>query len=645
MTPRWRGGWADRLELLGPLGVYAFVTLAGLTTSSVGLLSTAGTGGVAGQIGTPLRVRSDEWLTQAPIELAVLANGSSMHPPLSQAPDLIFQVSSGGPFESVLFLEGNLLRLGALLPDTMLFAAFRAFPWLLVALFLPPLLRRLGANRPLSWLAVVLCFLAPASLWWSFMPIRILGFAAAGCYLLFVARDRLGRTPPDRRSRVLGLLQAALAGILLARLVSYYVPWSVTIGVPLVLATGVFLVREKELRRPALLAVGAGALVSLVVLGGTFWENAAALTAELDTVYPGLRRTTGAALTPYQLFGAPGLFGLADFPAPAVLNQSEISSAFLICAVWAAVLWGRARGTATPPQRAALLTLAIATTVVASWAMVSWGGLGSHLPLLSAVMPERAAQTAGFPATLLLCLVASRLEGDTRKLALAAALVTGAVTAYAVSDLQKAIPELVGWQVWLVVLLTAVLVWAVTRFPRHWAPVVAVLVVTGLAGLDSNPLLFGLGEIRDSPAARSAMRFQDRSEDEHVLFAADNWFTTAMLVANGVPSMTGYQVTGPDRDAWERIDPDGTAEEVWNRGSSYLLMTFDGPRDAPPVVAQGSSPDVIAVQADPCWLADSDFAVTHIVTSGAKAPRCGTLVDEFTWSGLTQYVYRLTPSS
>ena len=110
------------------------------------------------------------------------------------------------------------------------------------------------------------------------------------------------------------------------------------------------------------------------------------------------------------------------------------------------------------------------------------------------------------------------------------------MTAYAVSDLQKAIPQLVAWQVWLVVLLDGGLVWAVTALPaalgcRSWPS----LVVTGLAGLDSNPLLFGLGEIRDSPAARSAMRFQDRSEDEHVLFAADNWFTTAMLVANGVP--------------------------------------------------------------------------------------------------------------
>ena len=90
---------------------------------------------------------------------------------------------------------------------------------------------------------------------------------------------------------------------------------------PLVLATGVFLVRETgSSRRPALLAIGAGALVSLVVLGGTFWENAVgAPTAELEHGLPRPAPDSPArALTPYQLFGAPGLFGLADFPAPAV---------------------------------------------------------------------------------------------------------------------------------------------------------------------------------------------------------------------------------------------------------------------------------------------------------------------------------------
>ena len=246
-----------------------------------------------------------------PIELGVMAHGSSQHPLFSQQPDLIYQVSSGSVVESVLFLEGNLLRLGPWLPDAMLFAAFRGFSWLLLFLAMPALLRRLGANRPMAWLGTFLCFLAPASLWWSFMPIRILAFAAAGCLLLFLARDRLvaGR-------RVTGLLLAGLAGLCLARLVTYYVPWSVTIGVPLVVATGLFLLREREGRRAALTAIATGAGVGLLLLVGTFWENWPALHAELNTVYPGQRRATGMAQAPYQLFGAPGLSELEDDPDP-----------------------------------------------------------------------------------------------------------------------------------------------------------------------------------------------------------------------------------------------------------------------------------------------------------------------------------------
>ena len=143
----------------------------------------------------------------------MLANGSSTHPPLRQEPDLIYQVSSGGSCRVGAVPRGQPAAPGPWLPDAMLFAAFRAFPWLLLFLVLPPLLRRLGANRPLSWLAVVLCFLAPASLWWSFMPIRILGFAAAGCYLLFLARDRLVAQAPDRRAGS-GAAAGRLAGIL-----------------------------------------------------------------------------------------------------------------------------------------------------------------------------------------------------------------------------------------------------------------------------------------------------------------------------------------------------------------------------------------------------------------------------------------------
>lgn len=631
---RLRGSWADRLEVLVPVLVYAAMVLGGLSTSSLALLGMTPAGDGAPQLGESLPIRSDEWLTQAPIELSVLAHGSSTAPSLSQDPDLIYQVSSGGIVESVLFHEGNLLRLGEWLPDEMLFSAFRAWPWLLFVLALPPLLRRMGASRPLSWLAVVLTALAPAALWWSFMPIRIMAFAAAGSYLLWLARDRMvaGR-------RVTALLQAAVAGVLLARLVTYYVPWSLTVGVPLVIATGVYLVADRATRRPALLTISAGAAVSLAVLAGTLLENAASLSAELNTVYPGLRRVTGAAQSPAQLFGAPGLFEMEAGPAPTLLNQSEISSGFLVCAIWALVLWRRGWSASTTAQRGAIVTLAAATGLWSAWAMVSWGVLGEHLPLLSAVLPVRAAQTVGFPAVLLLVLLASRLTGDTARLAVAAAATCAAVTAYGVSDMQRALPGLATWQVWVGVLAVAAVVYAVTRWPRRPWPVVGALAVCLAAGADTNPVVHGVGELRQSAAAHNARALIDRAEGEGTLIATNTLAANALFVANGAPMLTGYQVTGPIEEEWEKVDPTRAYEDVWNRGASYLYVELDGPRRTP--VVEAPVPDTIIVRTDPCWLAESDLDVGYVVSTIPLASRCVTQTNEFTWYGGQQLVYRL----
>lgn len=620
--------------MLLPLLAYAAIVLGSLSTSSLGLLSVEGAGEGADQWGSSLPIRSDEWLTQAPIDLSVLAHGTSTAPSLSQDPDLIYQISSGQVVESVLFHEGNFLRLGPWLPDEMLFSAFRAWPWLLLVLALPPLLRRMGASRPLSWLGVVLVFLAPASLWWSFMPVRIMAFAAAGSYVLWLARDRMvaGR-------RATAVLQAGLAGILLARLVTYYVPWSLTLGVPLVIATGVYLVADRVTRRQALLTVGAGALVSLVVLAGTLVENAASLSAELNTVYPGLRRVTGAAQMPVQLVGGPVLFEMEDGAAPTLLNQSEISSGFLVCAFWALVVWRRAWAGATTAQRAAIATLAAATSLWSAWAMFDWGPLGEHIPLLSSVLPVRAAQTVGFPATLLLVLLVSRLTGDSSRLAAAAAVTTGVVTAYGASDARRALPDLATWQVWTAVLAVSAVAYAVTRWPSRSWPVVGTLVVCLAAGIDANPVVRGVGDLRTSPAADAARALTQRAEADGTLIATNSMAANALLIANGAPTLTGNQVTGPIVSEWEKVDPDHEYENVWNRGASYLYVAFDGERDAPWV--EEAAPDVIVIHAHPCWLAESDLDVGYVVATLEIPGGCVRPLRTFTWNGGTQYVYAL----
>lgn len=659
----WRvfGSWADRLEVLAPLVTYALMVVTGLTTSSLGLLRVrpADTS-VPDQVGDALAIRSDEWLTATPIELATLANGSSMTSPLANGPDLIYQVSSGSPVESLFFTEGTLLRLGAWLPDEMLFAAFRAYPWLLLALFLPPLLRRLGANRPMSWLAVALCLLAPAAIWWSFIPIRILGLAAAGCYLLVLATDRV-----ERRHHLLGIPLAVLAGMLLARQVTYYVPWSLTTGVPLILATGLFLVLDRERRRAALVAIGVGAACALLLLVGVFWENWAALHAELNTLYPGQRRSTGAAQLPFELFGAPGLFEIEGLEAPLGTNQSEASSAYLVSGLVALALWPAVRARVSTPEKGAMGALAGATVLFAAWSMFDWGPLGESVPLLSSLMPSRTAQTVGFPATLLMCLVVSawarsseaeaeagpEAEAGTgpdarrvrRRRALQVAVVVGVVTAYAVSDLKNPWPGMPSWQVWTAVAVTTALMWAFVRHPRHWVPVVAAVVVSLLAFADANPLTFGLGDLRNSPAAERARGLRDVSIESRSRMVTDSMGANALLVANGVPMLSGYQVTGPVREQWEVLDPEGDYELVWNRGASYLLFAFDKPEGAAPEVIEEGF-DVIRVHTDACWLAESPWRVERLVSEAGIASRCAKQVGTIAWNGTEQKVYRLRSS-
>lgn len=635
-----------------PILGYAAMVLSGATTSSLGLLHVALHHPAARMIGQPLAIRSDEWLTETPIELATLAHGASMTSPLAHGPDLIYQVSSGSPIESILFLEGNLLRLGQWLPDAMLFAAFRGYSWLLLALFLPPLLRRFGANRPMSWLAVVLCFLAPSSVWWSFMPVRILGLAAAGCYFLILAKERL-----DRRHWTRGLLLAALSGLLLARLVTYYVPWCVTIGVPLVLATGLYLIYERDGRRRALVAIGVGAAIAIVLLIGLFWENWGALQAELSTVYPGQRRVTGQAMQPSWIFGGPGLFDLDSDPTLVGTNQSEITSAYLICGLVAALLWPVVRRRMPGRGKAAVAGLAVPTVVFTAWIMFNWGPVGDHIPGLDVIMPVRAAQTVGIPATIVMCLVLSiwaRQDTTTRESthadirgrrsrALTIAAITAVVTGYSVGYLQMLIPSLPAWQVWLATAVTTALVWAFVRYPGHWAPVVLALVVSLAAYADANPITFGLGQVRTSHAAGRARAFAANDVANGTVMVTDSTVANALLIANGVPLLSGYQVTGPVRKEWQVIDPSLQYEKSWNRGASYLLFAFDGPRGQAPVVANPQN-DVIQVHTDPCWLASSPFHVSRIVSAGPVTSQCARRDGTFAWNGVKQHVYRLQAS-
>ena len=646
----WRifGGWADRLEVILPWAGYLVFVLSGATTSSMGLLRAEDPSApFSGMLGNPLPIRSDEWLSQGPVELGTLINGSSMTSPLAHSPDLVFQLPSGSFMGSIFFFDGNFLRLGSWLPDAMLFSAYRAFPWLLLTLFLPPLLRRLGANRPMSWLAVVLCFLTPVNIWWSFTPARILGMTATGCYLLILAKDHIGK-----KNWVRGLLAAGVGGLFLARLVTTYAPWSLVIGLPLVLAVLVFLVWERIGRRSAVIAIGMGAAVGLLLFVGLLWENWGAFQAELSTVYPGQRRVANALVSPQALLGAPGLFGLNKNAAlvPSE-NQSEVTSAYLVCGLVAVLLWPAIRRRLPKREKAAIAVLALGTLVWLSWTIFYFGSAGHVIPVLNRVPSTRAVQVVGIPATILMCLVISALSKQQkhhkvksttttdhrfRPFAIAAAVLV--VTGFGVGNLKTWWPTLPAWQIWLSTVAMAGFVWSFVRFPRRWQPVA----LAALAGLISfgltNPIMFGLGPVRTSHAAHLARTMRAHLKSDDTLAVTDSLMADALFLANGVPMLSGHQTTGPVQQEWKIIDPTGKYENSWNRGASYLTFDFSQETTGLPEVVNPGE-DIIQVKTNACWLADSSFKVSRIVSTQILNSPCVTKTGTFVWYGLKMRIY------
>jgi len=618
--------------------LYVAAVLSGATTSSLGISSLRVNPGAptSDQIGTPLAIRTDEWLTETPLDLATLTDGTRADTPLSTSADLLSQIPSNLP-ESVVFWDGDLLRLGSVFPSQMLFAAWWWLPTLLVLLCLPPLLMRLGATRELAWLAAVVTVAAPASAWWSLSPVRLLGFAIAGCLAMLVAADRLGERRYARAA-----LFGAIAAVLFSRLPTSYVPWALTTAVPLVLATTGLLVWSPR-NRLSIVGLSVGVLLGAALLWGLMaLVDSAAVHAELNTVYPGLRRETGMLQGPHLLFGAPVLGYLQTGNMPVGTNQSELSSAYTFAAVWAGLLWLAVKRPRWDRTAVPAAVLAISCVVLLIWCLVNLGSFGEALPLLNRIIPSRAAQTVGYPAFMLLTLVLGRTESLVPvRVAAAIAAACGLLAVYGGSGVQAVMPSLPTSYVVLASVVVVLVVFVVTCWPRSpWVALgVGVIVVAQV--ITVNPLIFGLGDLHGSSAARRAVQLRREAIRNGSYWVTDSMYTDALMLANGVPLLSGHQLVGPVTSEWLKLDPDRTYETAWNRGASYLIFVWTSSQT--PVITN-PDPDVIQVSVDPCTLRSRGFNLAGVVSTASLHQACLVPERPFTFSGTTNYVYALRRS-
>jgi len=632
----WRWATAsDHPARIAVLVLYVVLVLTGGTTSSIGIGDLRQDPGQPQglQFGAGSMIRSDEYNAFSPIAISIMATGSEPTTSALAAPaDVVHRYSSGGFFESFVYFDSTILRAAAVLPDEMVFAARWWLPAVLLFLFLPKWFSQIGASRHMGWMAAFLIALSPAASWWTMMPIQLMAYTLAGSSLMLSAYSNF-----NSGSKARPVVQSLAAGILLAGIPSFYIPWSLVLGLPVLAASSIWMLTRPASWRPKLKAIGLAGAVALLFGVGTLVENRDGISALLNTVYPGSRRSTGEAQPFGFLFGAPSLAHLKE-AVPVGSNQSELSTAFTVTFVWAVLVWlgisvvGRWRDNVVP------IVLSMFGAVWLVWCTVNFGPLGAKIPLLNYVQPARAAQVCGIIGTLLVAVLISRLT-DSRnwRLSVTAALCTGLVTAYAGSQLQLTyLPTASRVGLLLAALGVSAVVFCVTSFPKAVWPVGLAAVLTFIPVFGSNPLIFGLGDLRTSATAKYFFEEGRASREAGTLWASDRASVDTVMLANGVPSLTGVQRSGPDKEKWAVLDPEGHFENDWNRGGGFIQFVWT---PGMPMAFGNNGGDRTILQIDPCDLKRVEPSLTHITASQDISGACLRFERELMWSGQSVRVY------
>lgn len=619
----------------GPLLLYLVLTVLGVTQSSIGIgnLRQDLAAPTPDMIGPGLAIRSDEFLTATPILLGAAATGESDDRNPLTARQGFFTLVPDGPVSAVVLPEGAAFLLGPVLPDRMLLAAAWWLPYLLLALGAPAYFRSLTGSREIGLFAALLVVVSPASAWWSATPVEIIGFTIAGSAALLRCREHVAarRTWP-------AVAWGIGAAILLARIPLLYQPWSVVLALAILAVAAVPLVLDRAERRSGLLAVGGVGAVAAALAAGTVLENLEGVRASLNTLYPGSRVGVGSANPLQEVFGGTALGNLRAQELVAT-NASEISSSFAVAAVWAVLLLLLGVRFRDGRHRTATITAAGVTVFWFAWCMVDFGEWSGRLPVINLVPSYRAADVVGYLGVLLLCLVLPGLVRTSPRRALLVGGVATFVAAVAGSQLRTVnVPTLPIAAVWLSSLLVGVAVVWITAYPRRWHGYAVAVVLGTLLIWNVNPVLFGLGDLRDSGVARQMLAEGDAARAQGQVWATDDMYVDALLVATGVPSLSSRQIAGPDPEGWEMLDPSDAAEEVWNRGGSYIVFGWNDDRTIDLSNPQG---DIIQVVTSPCTLAQRVPELGAVIANRQLDDACLDDGTPFEWGGATHWLHRV----
>lgn len=566
--------------------------------------------------GTPKRIRSDEWNTQAPWVLGQVAKGNmdqntsigGENAPLLAAvpvvhPSTIAQVKFYG--FHLFDTETGFSWWWAY----KTFGLVLAFFWLFLILT--------NGNVAASAIGSLWIYGSSYTQWWlsSHLAELLIAFAVAsigGIYLLFA-----------RRKVMVGAGAAMVAYAVLNLLLHMYPPFilplaylGIAILMGLLAEPGRIVLVQKHWAWRVFCLGSAMAIVGVV--GGVYlWDALPSIKAMAGTVYPGRRLATSGDFPLVRLlYGYFEAFRIGEdrVPLPPI-NASEASSFILLVPLILLVV----PVAALARRRQGLLTaLTFYCLLVGLWISVPLPSVVERTMQVAGwswSQPARAVVGLGIGSIIASVILFSRVHEGTvevrplpvRGMIPVIVLLSLLLFGWALHGMDTLFfrPKIVLLASAVVTAMTAGIVLGRTGF---FAIGIALAVAPALL---VNPLVSGLSAIQDKPILLAAKQQGDSAGDRWAVVG--DFVLSQGLKAHGLEVITGSQMI-PNRQVSQVLDPQDRFKDTWNRYAHVVLRSDPG-RTMP--VYELLHPDLYLIGLDICGSAIRRTGVTHIAYTTA----------------------------
>lgn len=560
--------------------------------------------------GEPLSVRSDEWVVQTPWIMSQFSNQRAL------ANENI------GPIGTTLLTVVPVDHISILGQPKFWGAYFfddeRAFSWfwaykvvgLYLALFL--LIFSLTNSTFYSVIGALWIYSSSFTQWWfsSNFPEILLGFCMSVASLIWLLKSkRLASSVMFGVLFTISGLSTALHLYPAFIVPLFYIGLAITIGY---IANSNF----KEIRHSGgrKLLVIASALIAILLVGYAIYQDAGD-TIELvtNTVYPGMRVSTGGGLGVYHYFS--GLFEfwrISENEFPSRFGNASEAGSFIL--IWPLTISVSILLNKHLLRNWQLLSLLVICLVITFYVTLGFSPMVARITGFSFAPSGRAFMGLGIAGILLCILTAQKMELSDWDRATNryefALFILAASLLLSLGLMFSGLGEFYNRDRVIASVLVLSCLFIALTFGKRVLLALTIIIVS-VPGLSINPIARGLTPLTDKQLFQNARAEQAFNQDPlWIIFGSG--FISQAFVANGLNTVGGNKFV-PDMDKMRLLDPGGNSSNIWNRYARIEFNAIESHLNS----FQLLHADSYRVSINPCGEQLKDIGVTNVGSTTA----------------------------